>query len=66
MRSWKKSAALEFSPKKLSNDLFLEALPYAETREYGRKLTAASAIYGWLYQNEQPLQIVDTLLGLSK
>ena len=66
VRSWKKSAALEFSPKKLSNDLFLEALPYAETREYGRKLTAASAIYGWLYQNEQPLQIVDSLLGLSK
>jgi soluble lytic murein transglycosylase len=66
VRSWKKSAALEFSPRKISNDLFLEALPYAETREYGRKLTAASAIYGWLYQNEAPLEIVTNLLGLSK
>jgi soluble lytic murein transglycosylase len=30
-------------------DLFLETIPYAETREYGRKVLAAALIYGYLY-----------------
>lgn len=33
----------------LEDDLFLEAVPYAETREYGRKVLVASVLYGYLY-----------------
>jgi soluble lytic murein transglycosylase len=33
----------------LSGDLFLETVEYGETREYGRKVLAAAAIYGYLY-----------------
>jgi soluble lytic murein transglycosylase len=33
----------------LSGDLFLETVEYNETREYGRKVLAAAAAYGYLY-----------------
>jgi soluble lytic murein transglycosylase len=33
----------------LPADLFLETIPYAETREYGRKVLAAALVYGYLY-----------------
>ena len=33
----------------LPADLFLETIPYSETREYGRKVLAAALIYGYLY-----------------
>jgi soluble lytic murein transglycosylase len=33
----------------LPADLFLETIPYAETREYGRKVLAAALAYGYLY-----------------
>jgi soluble lytic murein transglycosylase len=33
----------------LPEDLFLETIEYAETREYGRKVLAAAAAYGYLY-----------------
>jgi soluble lytic murein transglycosylase len=33
----------------LSGDLFLETVEYGETREYGRKVLAAAAAYGYLY-----------------
>jgi soluble lytic murein transglycosylase len=33
----------------LAGDLFLETLEYNETREYGRKVLAAAAVYGYLY-----------------
>ena len=48
VRSWLKSAALEYG-EKLPNDIFLEALPFSETREYGRKVVGAAAIYAYLY-----------------
>jgi soluble lytic murein transglycosylase len=34
---------------RLPEDLFLETIEYAETREYGRKVLAAAAAYGYLY-----------------
>ncbi|MCL2878613.1 MAG: lytic transglycosylase domain-containing protein [Treponema sp.] len=34
---------------KLSEDLFLESVEYPETREYGRKVLAAQAVYKFLY-----------------
>jgi soluble lytic murein transglycosylase len=33
----------------LSGDLFMETVEYNETREYGRKVLAAAAAYGYLY-----------------
>jgi soluble lytic murein transglycosylase len=33
----------------LPEDLFLETIPYAETREYGRKVLSAALMYGYLY-----------------
>jgi len=55
VRSWLASAP------GLSGDLFLESLPYAETREYGRKVLAASAVYGYLYYQKTTGQTVREL-----
>ncbi len=50
VRRWLQSSLIEFGKKKdMPMDLFLETLPYAETREYGRKLISASVMYEWLY-----------------
>ncbi|MDR3192038.1 MAG: lytic transglycosylase domain-containing protein [Treponema sp.] len=38
----------------LPGDLFLETVEYRETREYGRKLVAAAAVYGFLYYRVNP------------
>ena len=52
VRRWQKSARIEFNNvKHLSDDLFLETLPYSETRQYGRKIVSAAAIYAWLYDD---------------
>ena len=34
----------------LSDDLFLEIVPFSETRNYGRKVLAAKAFYQYLYE----------------
>ena len=53
VRRWQKSAIIEFNNiKKLPDDIFLETIPYSETRQYGRKLASASAMYAWLYYNK--------------
>jgi soluble lytic murein transglycosylase len=43
IRRWRRAEA------QLPEDLFLETIEYAETREYGRKVLAAAAAYGYLY-----------------
>ncbi len=45
VRRWLKSS-------KMPMDLFLETLPYAETREYGRKLISATSMYEYLNTTE--------------
>lgn len=55
VRSWQKAAA------GLPGDLFLESLPYAETREYGRKVLAAAAVYGYLYYGKNTDEIARDL-----
>lgn len=63
VRRWLQSSLVEFGKKKdMPLDLFLETLPYSETREYGRKLISAGVMYEWLYdQNMQPYEeIVNT------
>ncbi|MBQ0039385.1 MAG: lytic transglycosylase domain-containing protein [Treponema sp.] len=63
VRSWIKSASLEFNTKKVPNDLFLEALPYTETREYGRKILSAAGMYGWLYYDKSTSEIAKEILS---
>lgn len=61
VRSWAKSADLEFGTNGLAKDLFLEALPYTETREYGRKLVSAAAVYGCLYYEKTISEVVQEM-----
>ena len=66
VRRWKQNTIVGFGTKEnMPIDLFLETLPYAETREYGRKILSASVMYEWLY-SDNPLQafteIIETLL----
>lgn len=50
VRRWQQTSLTEFGKKKnMPGDLFLETIPFSETREYGRKLVSASLIYNLLY-----------------
>lgn len=62
VRTWVKSANLEFGTASLPKDLFLEALPFAETREYGRKVISAAALYGYLYYGKTTSEVIDEIL----
>ncbi len=44
------------------DDLFLESVPYAETREYGRKVLVAAVFYGYLYYRESADRTVRLIL----
>ena len=49
VRRWLQSSLIEFGKKSnMPLDLFLETVPFAETREYGRKLVSATIAYDWL------------------
>ncbi len=48
VRRWMRSSQIEFG-RTVSVDLFLETVPYAETRGYGRQLVASAALYAYLY-----------------
>lgn len=64
VRRWLQTTTEAFGKKSnMPQDLFLETLPYTETREYGRKLVAASAMYEWLYKDNTAFaQIIENLL----
>lgn len=62
VRQWVKSANLEFGTKNLPKDLFLESLPFEETREYGRKILSASAMYAYLYYDLPISQVIEEIL----
>lgn len=52
VRRWRASSMLEFGQKQnMSNDLFLETVPYEETRNYGKKLISATVMYEYLYSD---------------
>ncbi|NIZ18869.1 flagellar assembly lytic transglycosylase [Entomospira culicis] len=44
--------------KDLPEELFIEAIPYAETRNYVKSIVVASATYEYLYNNETPLLVI--------
>lgn len=46
----------------LPDDLFLETLPFDETRQYGRKIVSASARYGALYYGKGSAESVRAIL----
>jgi soluble lytic murein transglycosylase len=54
VRTWRR--AYPYPP-----DLFLEIIPFAETRDYGRKILAASALYAWLYNDITPLDVAEEM-----
>ena len=56
VRRWMNNSHLELG-RHTASDLFLETIPYSETRDYGRKLIAASTMYGTLYY-DMPVQTV--------
>ncbi len=49
----------------LPQDILLELLPYAETREYGRKLTTASTMYGTLYYGKTHAEVIREMLEFN-
>ena len=54
VRRWLQSSLIEFGKKSnMPLDLFLETVPFAETREYGRKLVSATIAYDWLDNSER-------------
>ena len=63
VRRWLKSSLTEFGTKsQLPMELFLETLPYSETREYGRKLVSAATMYDFLDNPQNFSQTVSNLL----
>lgn len=70
VRKWIRSAQNDWStlgkaahkPAGISMDLFLETLPFTETRDYGRQLVASSAMYAWLYYGKTPSATVREIL----
>ncbi len=56
VRNWRKKMP------DLPHDLFLEAVPFKETRGYGRKITTAYGVYAMLYDNATTHEIVQKLL----
>lgn len=63
VRSLVKNARIEFERQNLPNDIFLEALPIEETRDYGRKVVGCTAMYSYLYHDKNPGEVIGDLLG---
>lgn len=63
VRRWIRGSKLQLDARgKLSSDLFLETLPFAETRDYGRLVISAAAMYAWLYDGINPCDVVSEMM----
>ena len=63
VRRWIRSSKIELNSQgRLWSDMFLETLPFAETRDYGRRVVSAAAMYAWLYDGKNPCDIVSELM----
>ncbi len=62
VRSWRKTAVLVFDKQNIPNDLFLEAVPFTETRNYGRRVSSIAAIYAILYYNKTSDTVLDEIM----
>ena len=63
VRRWVKSSLIGFGKKNtMPLDLFLETVPYSETRDYGKKLVSAAAMYEYLENPDNFTSIVKDLM----
>lgn len=63
VRKWFATSKKElYTLKNLPMDLFLETIPFEETREYGRKIVSAAAVYGYLYFDCSPVETVRQIM----
>lgn len=63
VRQWLKYSKVGLGVyKDLPSDLFLETIPFNETRNYGRKVISSAAIYAWLYYEKNPCDIIDEMM----
>lgn len=58
VRNLYSSAKIEMQTDNIPMDIFLEALPIEETKEYGRKIVSASCLYAYLYNSKLPSQVI--------
>ena len=59
VRRWLNSSINEFGSKNnMSSDLFIETVPFEETRGYGKKLVSATVMYEWLYNESESIGTV--------
>ncbi|MCR4823089.1 MAG: lytic transglycosylase domain-containing protein [Treponema sp.] len=61
-KDWAETGKPSRKPVGISMDLFLESLPFAETREYGRKVISAAAMYAYLYDGKMPSDVVREIM----
>ena len=59
---WASTGKAAHKPAGISMDLLLESLPFAETREYGRKVVSAAAMYAYLYDGKLPSETVREIM----
>ncbi len=59
VRNWRREAP------SLPPDIFLETLPYEETRLYGQKIARAAVMYGTLYYGENYADILKNILQIN-
>ncbi len=59
VRRWNR----QFPELKDSPTLFLEKIPFAETREYGRKILSAGVMYGVLYYDMEVSDVVQAIMN---
>lgn len=63
VKRWLRNFRIEFGKEASSAyDLFLETVPYAETRDYGRKLVAASVVYGNVHFNKSIQTVAKSIM----
>lgn len=62
VRSWRRSVRTVFGRDTVPNDLFLEAVPFNETREYGRRVTGAACVYALLYYGQSPSKVIEEIM----
>ena len=60
-KQWESLGFKSNSPAGMSLDLFIETIPFSETREYGKKLISAMCMYGYLYYDILPSTTIERM-----
>jgi hypothetical protein len=50
----------------LSDELFIEAIPYSETRNYVKDILVAAVAYGFFYDDEEPIVVISEIFPSFK